>query len=98
MSADNWAKCPRCKANRIKAADAAQAAALAAYGKVDVAEFDRLRAHADELSANVETGTETFREDYEIYGAEEGVVLVGYSGRCTVCGLSLSFEHSHPLG
>lgn len=97
MSADNWAKCPRCKANRIKAADVAQDAARAAYGKVDVAEFERLRAHADGLSANVETGTDTFRESYEVYGAEQGEVVVGYAGRCTVCGLALTFEHRHPL-
>lgn len=30
----------------------------------------------------------TFREDYEIYGAETGELIIHYRGRCTVCGLS----------
>lgn len=41
-----------------------------------------------------------FREDYEIYGAETGVVTVSYSGACCLCGLSLCFEYrkSIPVG
>jgi len=40
---------------------------------------------------------ESFREDYEIYGADEGTVTVSYSGSCTKCRLSLSFEDDHPI-
>ena len=38
-----------------------------------------------------------FREDYEIYGAETGVVTVSYSGVCRQCGLSLHFEDRKPI-
>lgn len=38
-----------------------------------------------------------FREDYEIYGAESGTVCISYSGRCNSCGLSVSWEDSHPI-
>jgi hypothetical protein len=39
----------------------------------------------------------TFREDYEIGGAEEGEVEVTYSGSCTVCRLALQFSHAEAL-
>lgn len=35
----------------------------------------------------------TFREDYEIYGADKGTVLALYKGRCTTCGLNTSFQY-----
>ena len=35
---------------------------------------------------------QTFREDYEIWGAEEGFIEVNYSGTCRACGLHLDFE------
>lgn len=37
----------------------------------------------------------TFREDYEFYGADEGVVTASYSGHCRKCGLETDFEHAH---
>jgi hypothetical protein len=40
---------------------------------------------------------ETFREDYEIYGAETGTVKVYYGGSCENCGLTLNFEHEHEI-
>lgn len=39
----------------------------------------------------------TFREDYEIYGAEDGTVMVSYGGSCTTCHLTLDFKHEHNL-
>lgn len=36
-------------------------------------------------------------EDYEITGADTGIVTVGYSGSCTVCKLSLDFTETHPI-
>ena len=100
VSANNWAICPRCKADRQKAANAARLKADKAYGKVDVAEFDELRAKAAELAKQaVSDGHDyrTFREDYEIWGAEEGEIFIGYSGGCSECGLTLRVEHRHPL-
>lgn len=67
---------------------------------VSIEEFDRLRAKAQDLALITESDADryrTFREDYEITGAETGVVLVGYSGRCDKCGLAWSFEHSQVL-
>ena len=40
---------------------------------------------------------QTFREDYEFWGAEEGHVTATYSARCHVCGLTLNFENRVPL-
>lgn len=95
MSADNWADCPRCKVIREAALTERERAVENAYGKVPVAEFDAMRA---ELERDANTLIDpTFREDYEIYGAEDGVVKVRYQGRCKDCGLSLKFEHDHPL-
>lgn len=97
MSADNWTHCPRCKRGRREAAAAAVEKARAAYGVVSAYEFDELRRESDRLVAQVDTAEETFREDYEIYGAATGVVRVGYRGECTRCGLLLRFEHEHPV-
>ena len=94
VSADNWAICPRCVA-RARAAEAAQlAAVMDSYGKVPVEEFDRARAAIEPVHPG---DYATFREDYEIYGAADGVVKVSYGGSCQVCGLDLSFSHEHPL-
>ena len=94
MSADNWAVCPRC----VKQARAAEAKALAkvmaSYGKVPVEEFDRAR--ADVPTSDPEK-FRTFREDYEIYGADDGDVVVDYGGSCTECGLHLTFTDHHPI-
>lgn len=93
VSADNWAICPRCLAAAFAAKAQLEAAAEAAYGAVPIQEFERLRAEAEKP---VEIRP-TFREDYEIYGAEEGVVVVVYSGHCKVCSLGLDFKDEHPL-
>lgn len=90
MSADNWAVCPRCKKQHETAITQADTAAAAAYGSVPVAEFDALRAAADAMRNQYPD--KLFREDYEIGGAEDGVVKVSYAGSCKKCTLSLSFE------
>jgi hypothetical protein len=95
MSADNWAQCPRCLKRHEAAIAEAEAAVAASYGKVSVEEFDLARQRVE--SKKAERLEDNFREDYEIYGAEEGVVTVTYGGKCTVCDLSLTFKHEHPL-
>lgn len=100
MSADNWAICPRCKARRRREADEAHARVLAQYGKIDFVDFDRLReraAKAEEAATSSSDRYRTFREDYEITGAESGVVTVSYSGRCNTCSLAWTFGSEHPL-
>lgn len=97
MSADNWAMCPRCTAIATAKFEARDAAIQATYGTVPVNEFDAARnALADDRAA-FDRRHATFREDYEIYGAETGVVTVSYSGSCTECRLELSFTEQHPI-
>ena len=95
MSADNWAQCPRCAANRQAAVRDLVAKVAQAYGVLPVTEFDRLRESAVDLEC--ESLEPTFREDYEINGAETGEVVVSYRGSCARCGLSLKFRDTHPL-
>lgn len=95
MSADNWTTCPRCADHRKQALVARVAEVSASYGKVPVEDFDRMRQELD--AQKREPLKETFREDYEIYGAEDGEVEVRYAGRCSECSLALEFAHSHPL-
>lgn len=90
MSASNWAVCPRCmeKARAEKAELRAQVEA--GYGVLPIDEFDALRARlAEPIDDEV---LSTFREDYEIYGANTGTVKVSYSGSCEVCGANLDFQ------
>lgn len=94
MSADNWAVCPRCMARARKAEADKLAEVMASYGTVPVAEFDAARAAIKPVR---DQDYRTFREDYEIYGAEGGLVQVSYSGHCDVCGLSLDFKDEHPI-
>lgn len=97
MSADNWAHCPRCTRIKLAEFDEQDAAIQAAYGVIPIVEFDKAR---EELAANkvaFENRQRTFREDYEFYGAEEGVVTVNYSGSCGECGLKLKFSESRPI-
>lgn len=99
MSADNWAKCPRCVQEATKNLDAAQARVDASYGQVSVEEFDQMRAGLATERSKVDNDNSfrTFREDYEIYGADDGVVTVSYRGGCTVCKLELKFKDDHPI-
>lgn len=94
MSADNWAVCPRCNLVASRAADERAAAVTTLYGKVPLEEYERARSELlMSMSAERMGVTETFREDWEIYGAETGVVKISYRGSCLTCGLSASHEH-----
>jgi hypothetical protein len=97
MSASNWARCPRCTAVGLKALDERNAAVQSSYGKVPVDQFDEARRQHAQAVAEFERRHNTFREDYEIYGAEEGTVTVEYSGKCTECGLSLNFTDKRAI-
>jgi hypothetical protein len=89
MSADNWAICPKCLADAKAAADKERAEVYAKYGKVPMIAFDKLR---DDLVDVAPEDHRTFREDYEVYGAEEGTVHFSYSGYCETCRLGLNFQ------
>lgn len=91
MSADNWANCPRCFARAKLESEARFQQAVDAYGKVPPDEYEALR-EAAQVSVDPDSFN-TFREDYEFYGAFEGTVIASYGGGCDVCGLSVSFRH-----
>ena len=94
MSASNWAICPRCLRRAKKAWAENHQRIMDQYGRVPVDEFDALR---DAEGSVDEESFRTFREDYEIYGAEDGTVTVSYSGGCSVCGLHLDFGNEYPI-
>lgn len=97
MSASNWARCPRCTEQAEADFRARDAAIQASYGQVPVHEFDAARRDLAADRAAFERRPETFREDYEIYGAAEGEIVVDYSGHCEKCGLGLDFKDTHPI-
>lgn len=94
MSADNWAVCPRCLERAQLLVKQQEEKVMATYGKVPVGEFDASRAAIRRPYA---TQFKTFREDWSVSGAEEGVVTVEYSGCCQNCGLGLEFTHKHEI-
>lgn len=95
MSADNWTVCPRCKARHELKAQKLRAAADHAYGTATIEQWKVL--DADAHKAAEPFVEQTFREDYEISGAEDGAVGIDYRGGCGICGLSCSFKHSIPI-
>lgn len=97
MSADNWAQCPRCTAEASAKFEAREVAIQATYGVAPVDEFDAARQSLADDRTAFERRYPTFREDYEICGAETGVITVSYSGHCKECGLELSFKEEHPI-
>lgn len=91
MSASNWDVCPKCLTEATKINDKATAEVYAKYGEVSPEEFDRLR---KEIAIIDPEDFRTFREDYEIYGANEGEIQVKYSGECSQCNLGVKLNTS----
>lgn len=92
MSADNWALCPRCVDNANTNQQELQSRVIEEYGKLPLTEWENLRKLAN-AGVDKEVFT-TFREDYEIYGADTGTITINYSGTCTICGLSVQYDDS----
>jgi hypothetical protein len=97
MSADNWARCPRCYRRGIEDLKTKVLELKEAYGVVPIGQFDQMNADLERDRRALERFEDTFREDYEFYGADTGVVKVAYGGRCTKCGLILEFQEEHPI-
>jgi hypothetical protein len=100
MSASNWARCPRCVQRAEEVAAELKAETDRSYGKVSAEAFDIARMAYSDLErrlADEWVTFRTFREDYEIFGAEEGTVKVSYSGWCDVCRLGFNFSHEREL-
>lgn len=94
MSADNWAACPSCVATARAVAERQRTAAMESYGKVPAEQFQAAIAAIKDVDPGEYL---TFREDYEIFGAEDGAVTVHYSGSCSECGTGLNFTDTHPI-
>ena len=97
MSADNWAVCPRCKKREMNAIAELDRKVEAMYGQLSIDDFLVMRQEAQTRREALPMRIATFREDYEIYGAEDGAVEVHYSGSCKDCGLKLKFTDYRPL-
>ena len=97
MSADNWAKCPRCYKRGLDHIDELQEEVDSIYGQVTIEEFDAARERLEQAKMLLEDSDATFREDYEFWGAEDGVVHVDYLGQCAKCGLKIKFNEEHPI-
>lgn len=89
MSASNWTVCPRCFENAKREADESRAEVMALYGTIPVEEFDARRAALVEPAAG---DFETFREDYQFFGAAGGEVHADYEGACTKCSLRVDLQ------
>jgi hypothetical protein len=91
VSSDNWAFCPKCKADRAKAALSAIKKAQDAYGKVSAKEYIELVDEADSIAEG--DREPTLREDFDIGVAPDGEFSVVYTCHCK-CGFSYTFRHS----
>jgi len=95
VSADNWAVCPTCLASAKAELEELARQIADGYGVLPIEEWDELRTrHAEGIDERELT---TFREDYEIYGAEDGVVYVSYSGHCQKCPAGLDFKFAREI-
>lgn len=90
MSADNWAKCPRCADTDTAEIKELENDLRDSYGKVSLEEYENLQTQIEEAKYQIKQNSAkaTFREDYEIYGAETGILTISYRGVCNMCGLS----------
>ena len=91
MSADNWATCPRCVHRAQKAHEAASLEVGALYGKIPHDEWLAKNAALKPVDVS-DSQFCTFREDYEFYGADAGIVCADFSGHCTACDLGTTFK------
>ena len=89
MSGRNYTVCPQCRLNSEAARAAAERRCFEeAYGKVEPAEYERLRREA----MNIDKPEDTMREDYEMRMTVGGVFRWYYCASCSECG----FEFNKP--
>lgn len=95
MSADNWAPCPHCRelleGEVALTIQSLEKSLKEAYGTLPVDEYMALvgqtREKVSAQNARLEARRDdTFREDWDVYGVEDGVVTMEYAGRCSICG------------
>lgn len=88
MGADNWATCPQCFVVAVEAKQAERATTEAAYGKIPIDEFLKLKALSDTpLKVDQQLG-----EYYEIGIGDDGKFIASYTGTCRGCGFEFKFK------
>lgn len=92
MSASNWAQCPKCHDKVADQWESESERLKMIYGSVDMHEFLDAKEKLGEKTKISEPVFGTFREDYEFYGAETGVLKIRYKGACSRCGLTHKFD------
>lgn len=93
MSADRWSVCPRCALRQEKKRAKSAATLEAKYGKVDLREWEKLRAkHLHLIDREMKA---TFREDFEVLPLDGDEVIFQYSGSCKECKLTTKFEYTN---
>jgi len=87
MSADNYSKCPKCRADMIKNKKDLIERASEGYGKISADEYNDL---LTEGSKPIDL-TETLREDYEFY-LQDDILGISYSCSCSVCKFHFEYK------
>ncbi len=95
MSADNWMHCPKCLQKHQEDRDREIKAAKAKYGIVDADKYVDAMEKAEAIPEFPEEPT--FRENYELGMESDGTFAVGYSGFCTKCAYSHTFDHTEDV-
>jgi hypothetical protein len=95
MSADNWAKCPKCQDILNKAFTSKTERIKNLYGKVSAEEYN-LKVRAIEAEAETPIN-DTLREDYVICINSDGEFHVNYGGSCEVCGFHFHYQHEEKV-
>lgn len=88
MSSDRYSECPRCRHVAEEKKRLLQGKAAEAYGVLPYPDFEALRLES-EKPLYLEP---TFREDWEFYGIEDGVLHAQYGGSCTHCNLRVNLN------
>lgn len=90
MSANNWAICPRCKADWEMCRAKSQKEHDESYGRISAEKFlENCEKLGEQMKMQLEF---TFREDFEI-GIYGDFFEVKYKGKCETCGLEHTFTY-----
>lgn len=89
MSADNWARCPKCLADHEAKAQADISDLKKHYGKMDADEFSAKMA---DIKGRKQKPADTLREDYEIGVDSDGVFRLNYGCSCERCGFEYTYQ------
>lgn len=95
MSADNWAKCPKCWAKAMDEIHQQAERQSNAYGKVPEKTWLKNQRLLWEKTDNLNGSgfKESFKENYQIGVDIEGRFSVEYRGRCMACDASFEYKY-----